>query len=368
MTYKKKNESQRCLYLKFHDSTRLVQSLSCVQFFATPWTAAPQASLIITNSWSLLKLMSIELVMPSNHLILCHPLFLLFSIFSNIWVFSNKSALCIRSPKYRAKKKSNWNETLWRRTISCVIYFIKAFKWHLKMINFNQKLPWTSRCKRLRLEHFLIPFTNLNSKWIKDQCKTKSHNSPRRNQWNTVSTPLPSSEWGLLCLLTPQYGGQGLFPWNHTEPWPPSRHPNSLSALLPSSASPRGAGGGREGRQGSGSSPLWACRQGQASSLERENTGHHQRPRSQQNSNQLRLQTFNKMSTSLRGFHQIPPTSGKVITCLKTTLDTNCSNIFVVVVDSLSCAQLSVTPFSVRGILQARILEWIAVSFSRGSS
>ena len=118
--------------------------------------------------------------------------------------------------------------------------------------------------------------------------------------------------------------------------------------LLPSSASPRGAGGGREGRQGLGSSPLWACRQGQASGLERENTGHHQHPRSQQNSNQLCLQTFNKMSTSLRGFHQIPPTSGKVITCLKTTLDTNCSNIFVVVVvESLNCVQLFVTPWTV---------------------
>ena len=99
MTYKKKNESQRCLYLKFHDSTRLVQSLSCVQFFATPWTAAPQASLIITNSWSLLKRMSIELVMPSNHLILCHPL-LLPSIFPSIRGFSSVSVLQIRWSKY----------------------------------------------------------------------------------------------------------------------------------------------------------------------------------------------------------------------------------------------------------------------------
>ena len=77
-----------------------VQSLSCVQLFATPWTAAHQASLSITNSWSLLKLMSIESVMPSNHLILCHPLLLLPSIFPSIWVFSNESALHIRWPKY----------------------------------------------------------------------------------------------------------------------------------------------------------------------------------------------------------------------------------------------------------------------------
>ena len=77
-----------------------VQSLSCVQLFATPWTAAHQASLSITNSWSLPKLMSIESVMPSNHLILCHPLLLLPSIFPSIWVFSNESALHIRWPKY----------------------------------------------------------------------------------------------------------------------------------------------------------------------------------------------------------------------------------------------------------------------------
>ena len=66
----------------------------------TPWTAACQASLSITNSWSLLKLMSIELVMPSNHLILCHPLLLPPSIFPSIRVFSNVPVLRIRWPKY----------------------------------------------------------------------------------------------------------------------------------------------------------------------------------------------------------------------------------------------------------------------------
>ena len=77
-----------------------VQSLSCVQLFVTPWTAACQASLPITNSQSLLKLMSIESVMPSNHLILCHPLFLPPSIFPSIRVFLNESVLPIRWPKY----------------------------------------------------------------------------------------------------------------------------------------------------------------------------------------------------------------------------------------------------------------------------
>ena len=78
----------------------LVQLLSRVWLFVTPWTAARQASLSITNSWSLLKLMFIESVMPSNHLILCHPLLLLPSIFPSIRVFSNESALLIRWPKY----------------------------------------------------------------------------------------------------------------------------------------------------------------------------------------------------------------------------------------------------------------------------
>ena len=75
-------------------------SCSAVSDSETPWTAASQASLSITHSWGLLKLMSIELVMPSNHLILCHPLFLLPSIFSSNRGFSNESVLYIRWPKY----------------------------------------------------------------------------------------------------------------------------------------------------------------------------------------------------------------------------------------------------------------------------
>ena len=79
-----------------------VLSLSRVWLFATPWTAAHPASLSITNSRSLLKLMFIQSVMPSNHLILCHPLLLLPSIFPSIRIFSNESALRIRWPKYRS--------------------------------------------------------------------------------------------------------------------------------------------------------------------------------------------------------------------------------------------------------------------------
>ena len=78
----------------------VAQSLSCVLLFATPWTAAHQASLSFTISQSLLKLMSIESMMPSNHLILCCPLLLLPSIFPSIRVFPNESTLLIRWPKY----------------------------------------------------------------------------------------------------------------------------------------------------------------------------------------------------------------------------------------------------------------------------
>ena len=77
-----------------------VQSLSRVRLFETPWTAARQVFLSITNSWSLLKLMSIQSVIPSNHPTLCHPLLLLLSIFHSIRVFFSESALPIRWPKY----------------------------------------------------------------------------------------------------------------------------------------------------------------------------------------------------------------------------------------------------------------------------
>jgi len=78
----------------------VVQLLGRVQLFVTSWTVALQASLSFTVSRNLLRLMSIELVMPSNHLILCHPLLLLSSVFPNIKVFSNESALGIRWSKY----------------------------------------------------------------------------------------------------------------------------------------------------------------------------------------------------------------------------------------------------------------------------
>ena len=93
-------------YLQFSS----VQSLSHVRLFVTPWTAACQASLSITNSWSPPKPMSIKSVTPSSHLILCHPLLLLLSIFPSVGVFSNGSALRIRWPKYWSFNISPTNE------------------------------------------------------------------------------------------------------------------------------------------------------------------------------------------------------------------------------------------------------------------
>ena len=83
----------------YHNLVIVIQWLSCVWLFATPWTAAYHASVSFTVSWSLLKLLSMELVMPSNHLILCHPLLLLPSILPSIRVFSSESSLHIRWPE-----------------------------------------------------------------------------------------------------------------------------------------------------------------------------------------------------------------------------------------------------------------------------
>ena len=101
------------------EDTVVVQLLSRVRLFAAPWTAASQAPPSITISWSLLKLMSIELVMPSNYLILCCPFLLLSSIFPSIRVFSNESALCSRWPEY-------WSFSF---SISCSWCFINIQDW-----------------------------------------------------------------------------------------------------------------------------------------------------------------------------------------------------------------------------------------------
>ena len=102
-----------------HRIGAIVQLFSHVWLFATPWTSAHQAFLSFTIFWSLLKFMSTRLVMPSNHLNLCHPLFLLPSIFPRIRVFSNESALCIGWPKY-------WSFSL---SISLAMKILGWFPW-----------------------------------------------------------------------------------------------------------------------------------------------------------------------------------------------------------------------------------------------
>ena len=126
---------------QYHIQFSSVQSLSRVRLFATPWTAALQASLFITNSQSLPKLMSTESVMPSNHLILCHPLLLLPSIFSSIRVFSNESALRIRWPKY-------WSSSF---SISPSIEYSGLISW---IPGWGTKIPHTASMSRrdLRLK------------------------------------------------------------------------------------------------------------------------------------------------------------------------------------------------------------------------
>ena len=120
------------------ESHSSVQSLSCVQLFVTPWTAVCQASLSITNSQSLLKLKSIESVMPFNHLIFCSPLLLLPSIFPSIRIFSKESVLCIRWPKYLSFSfsisPSNEYSSLVSFRIDCFDLLVNSMK-----------TPWTVR-------------------------------------------------------------------------------------------------------------------------------------------------------------------------------------------------------------------------------
>ena len=133
----------------------VVQSLSCVWLCVTPWIAAHQASLSFTISQSLLKLMSIESVMPSNHLVLCHPLLLLPSIFLSIRVFSNPSSLCIRWLEYWSFSFSisPSNKYLW---LSANIFsFIK----HKSVCVVFVCVMWSSIFRLLDLSHTVRMFT-----------------------------------------------------------------------------------------------------------------------------------------------------------------------------------------------------------------
>ena len=140
----------------------VVQSLSHVQRSLTPWTAAPQASLSFTISWSLLKLMSIESMMPSNHLILCHPLLLLTSIFPSIRGFSKESGLQIRRPKYWSfsfnVSPSNEHSGLISLRIDWFhLPAVQTLKSLLQHHNLNVKIIWRSAFFMVQLSH---PYVN----------------------------------------------------------------------------------------------------------------------------------------------------------------------------------------------------------------
>ena len=117
------------LYSKVNHLSVVVQLLSCVWLFVTPWTAACQGSLSFTISWGLLKFMSIELIMPSNHLILCCPLLLLPSIFPSIRVLSTKLALCIRWSRYWNFSFSISHSNAYSGLISFIIRIFIRIDW-----------------------------------------------------------------------------------------------------------------------------------------------------------------------------------------------------------------------------------------------
>ena len=137
----------------------IVQSLSCVQLFVTPQTVALQASLSFTISWSLLKLMSVKSVMPSNHFIFCHPLLLLPSIFPSIRVFSNESVLPIRCPKYWSFifSISSSNEysglTSFRIDWFDLLAAQRTFKSLLQHHSSQVSILWHSACFMVQLSH-----------------------------------------------------------------------------------------------------------------------------------------------------------------------------------------------------------------------
>ena len=134
--------------MEFQFSTS-VQSLSHVQLFATVWTATSQASLSIINSWSLLKLRSIELVMPSNHLILCHPLLFMPSIFPSIRVLSNESLL--QRSKYWSFSFSIHPSNEYSALISFRMDWSDLFRYDLNQIRHDSTVEVTNRFKGLDL-------------------------------------------------------------------------------------------------------------------------------------------------------------------------------------------------------------------------
>ena len=145
-----------------------VQSLICVQLFVTTWTAACQASLFITNSRSWLKLTSIKSVMPSNHLILCHPLLPLPSIFPSIRVFSKESVLCIGWPKYWSFRFSISPSNEYSGLISLRVHAGLIPGWiSLQSKGLSSLLQYhSSKASVLqRLAFFIVQLTSIHDHW-----------------------------------------------------------------------------------------------------------------------------------------------------------------------------------------------------------
>ena len=166
-----------------------VQSLSCVWLFATPWTAARQASLSITNSQSLLKLMSIELVMPSNHLILCHPLLLLPSIFPSIRVFSSESVLHIRWPKYWRFSFSISPSNEYSGLISFRMdwmHLLAVQRTHKNLLQHHSSKVSICQCSGFFIVHLSHP--NMGKQW--KQCQTLFLGAPKSLQMVTAAMKL----------------------------------------------------------------------------------------------------------------------------------------------------------------------------------
>ena len=174
-----------------------VPSLSPVWLFATPWTAARQASLSITNSRSLLKFVSINLVMPSNHLILCHPLLLLPSIFPIIRVFSNESVLCIRWPKYWSFSFSISPSSEYSGPISFRIDWFDLLAVQGTRKSLIQ--PCSSKASFLWCLLLLL-LSHFSRVWLCVTPKTAAHQAPsslelsRQEHWSGLPFPSPVHE------------------------------------------------------------------------------------------------------------------------------------------------------------------------------
>ena len=200
--------------LYFHS----IQSLSCVRFFLTPWTAAHQAFLSITNSWSLPKLMSIKTVMPSNHLIICHPLFLLPSMFPRIRVFSNESVLHIRWPKYFTQvfqSPSNDNSGLISFRFDCFDFLevqgiLKSLLQHHSS---KASVLWHSAFFMVQISHsYISSVQSVSHVWLFVTLWTEAHQTslPITNSWSLpklmcIESVMPSNHLILCCppLLPP---------------------------------------------------------------------------------------------------------------------------------------------------------------------